>query len=301
MFFIDTGGAHASPGRGTMTGTKDVIQICTDNIPDIWEKYRRLAFRVAMPFIRIYPSQTEDIEQECFLSVVDAVEHYNPDAGDFAVYMPNWVRERVGRYCRRNGCAFSIPEYQFGRLRRLRDARDKTGHVSTCLAGMTEEQVQNTDLAARALSVSSLSDLVRDADGLTLADMVEDKENGIDEAVDRIAMQELHSNLSKLLLCVSKTDREYIKRHYYGGQSYADIGKDTGEKAGNVSSHVHTALGKMRRKARRLRDFDEYLDGRTRSKALRGGCASFNTSWTSSTEHAAIDRIEQKMRVNWDV
>lgn len=268
------------------------MNISINNMSEIWQQYKRLAFSFAKPFMKIYPEQADDIEQECFLAMVDAVGHYDPDKGSFPSCLSLYVQKRVGQYCRRNGCAFSISEHQFENERRLQ--RAGCGSV----AGLSEKQMQNLSAAKAARFSYNFSDPVKNADGLTIEDTIPDNNDGIGAALDRIAMQELRRNLDGLFSCVSDTDGEYIKQHYYRGETYADIGKMQGKKTSYIASHVHAGLEKMRRKAQRSRAFDEYLDNRTRSKALRGGLASFNTSWTSSTECAAFDRIEREIRVN---
>lgn len=290
-----------------MEKNERAVSITPKNMSEIWEKYKRLAFYAAKPFIKGYPQQKEDIEQECYFAIADAVKHYNPNKCAFSTCLFPRVIRRVGEYCRRNSCAFSLPENQFKKERRLQRAQEAlyAGNISlyrslSFLSDYSREAELNTVAFNAARTVSSFSQPINDADGLTIGGAIPDKENGIDAALDRIEQRELRAALDTLLLCLNEKDRDFVKRRYYDGQTLAEIGKFAGKNSSYAYSRIHASLEKMRRKAEKMRIFDEYLDSRTRSKALRGGLASFNTSWTSSTERAAFDRIEKKMRVNWN-
>lgn len=284
------------------TPAADAVTICPDNMAAVWQQYCRLAYHVARPFMRLYPSQADDIRQECYIAMWDAVNAYNPDAGCFANYLPYHVRRVVGQYCRRNASAFSLPEHTNTgrqRLSRARDLLQAAGVDATeqnvlLLSGMNPIEYQNINAAGRALSAASLSDLIPGTDGLTVADAVPDLHNGIDDALENIAADDLHRNLDALLCGLPDADRDMVCRYYYNGQTLAEIGQVYGVAGFTVSRRIKAALRKLKRQAERSRAFDEYLDGRTYTESLRGGLQHFLHTWESSTETAAFHRMETR-------
>ena len=62
-------------------------------------------------------AEEEDLEQEGYLGLSAAVDHYNPDEGvAFLHYASFWIKQYMSRYIKSNG-TIRLPEFMQGRIR----------------------------------------------------------------------------------------------------------------------------------------------------------------------------------------
>lgn len=285
-------------------GTVNPVRIHPDNMAAIWQQYCRLAYHIARPYLHAYPAQADDIRQECYLAICSAVNTYDSKAGSFATYLPYHVRRIVGQYCRRNASAFSLPEHTNTgrqRLARAESALQAAGIATTernvlLLSGISAQEYNTLAAAERARYAASLSDLIPGADGVTVADTIPDPHNGIDDAFERFAADDLRRNLDALLCYASDPERDMIRRYYYEGQTTAEIAEHYEVDPAAVRRKIGSALQKLRRRAQRSRAFEEYLNSETYTTALRGGLDGYLRTWESSTEKAAFNRLAMKQK-----
>lgn len=69
---------------------------------DLYELFERLSFRYVSSLFGHEWLSPEDIRQECRLAVIQAIDHWNPDRGEFPVLLSFYTRRRVRDYLRNN-------------------------------------------------------------------------------------------------------------------------------------------------------------------------------------------------------
>jgi RNA polymerase primary sigma factor len=62
--------------------------------------------------------EMEDLEQEGYLALYDAIEGYDPDTGyKFLTYAENWIRQAMRRYIEKNSSSLRLSHQSQARLR----------------------------------------------------------------------------------------------------------------------------------------------------------------------------------------
>ena len=85
-----------------------------DNMLQLWKQNRRFIYKIANRYTAF--ADVEDLEQEGYLGLNTAVEHYNPDEDvSFIHYAAYWIKQGIVRYIKSNGVV-RIPEFMQGRI-----------------------------------------------------------------------------------------------------------------------------------------------------------------------------------------
>lgn len=86
-----------------------------DNMLQLWQQNRGFIHKIVNQY-KAY-AEEEDLEQEGYLGLCAAVDHYNPDEGvTFIHYASFWIKQYIARYIRGNGTV-RLPEFMQGRIR----------------------------------------------------------------------------------------------------------------------------------------------------------------------------------------
>lgn len=129
----------------------------------------------------------------------------------------------------------------------------------------------------------SLDDVLTDDSDTTYSDMLEDESAA--EPFEAVERDELCSWVRARVEELEHTQRDIIHGMYWDNLSRAEIARQKGLTAAKVAQLQHTALIKLRR----TKEMQEYY----REFCYRHvGLDTFKTTWTSSTEWAAIKRQE---------
>ena len=73
-----------------------------DNMLQLWQQNRGFIHKIVNQY-KAYADE-EDLEQEGYLGLNEAVRHYNPDEGvTFLHYAYYWIKQYIVRYIKGNG------------------------------------------------------------------------------------------------------------------------------------------------------------------------------------------------------
>ena len=96
-----------------MTNEQLVIRIkagedVADHMEQLYSQVRRFIHVMARKFH--VEEELEDLEQEGYLALYDAIDGYDPDHGvKFLTYAEYWIRQRMQRYLQVNGSCMRLP------------------------------------------------------------------------------------------------------------------------------------------------------------------------------------------------
>lgn len=80
-----------------------------NNMLQLWQQNRGFIHKIVNQY-KAY-AEEEDLEQEGYLGLSAAVDHYNPDEGvTFIHYASFWIKQYIARYIRGNGTV-RLPEF----------------------------------------------------------------------------------------------------------------------------------------------------------------------------------------------
>lgn len=249
----------------------------------------------------------EDLEQEGFLALYDAVVRYEPGKGaQFLTYAEYHIRARLGRYLHQNGGGLRLPDRVGVQVRQyerfcsafyMEHGREPDTREAARGLGITPGQAEEVKRAAAVAHVSSLDVPLAGVDGGeggTLGELLPSNGNVAEETEERLAGEQLKRELWACVDSLPEKQAEVIRRRYQAGETLREAGEAIGVNTEAVRQLEGKALRELRKPSRadRLRPFLPEAE-RIYNAALRGGgVGRFRCTWTSSTEREALRLAE---------
>ena len=306
--------ARTNQGKTTVNATNEELAVriragenISQNMAVLYDRMKGFIHSVAWKY-RGQGVELEDLAQEGFLALYDAVEGYDPGQGAvFLTYAGKWIHARIAHYIRANGSPLRLPYHSQEKQRKyirfcsafeMEYGRRPTEAEAARILGITLEQARQARESAYMSALVSLDSPVTGTDGgenTTAGEMVPSAGNLEEEVLERVQQEELSRVLWDCVDSLPDKYPEVIRRRYQGGQSLRQIGEAVGVSTERVRQMEGKALRELRApsKAKRLRPFLPEAD-RVYSEALKGGgAANFGRTWTSSTERVALQLVER--------
>ena len=292
-----------------MTNEQLVIRIkagidTAENMLALYEQVKAFIHSIAWKHRGL--GEVEDLEQEGYLALYDAIDGYDPDTGNkFLTYAEYWIRQRIVRYIERNSSSLRLSFLSQARLRqykRLCDSfmkeygREPSEAETAAQMGLSIDQVRDIHKNACIANMGSLDAPVKgyEEEGLTMIEGIASVEDMEGDAIDRMQHEQLKSVLWECVDSLPDRQQEVIRKRYQGNMTLEAIGKEYGVTREAIRAHEAQAMRELRKpkNSKRLRQFLPEED-RIYSMGLVGnGVDRFNRTWTSSTERAVIAREE---------
>ena len=248
--------------------------------------------------------ELEDLEQEGFLALYDAIDHYEADQGvKFLTYASHWIRQRMQKYIQNTGSPLRLSA---GRQKAIRKYRKfctefqaeqgcKPTEAELCRSlWLTLEQLREIQYDACMTAVKSLDAPIKGAEGeedTTLGELAASATDPCEELLDRLEQEELCSVLWQCVDGLPGKQPDVIRSRYKDNMTMKQCGQFCGISEAEVRKQQLKALRSLRsgENAKKLRPFlpgDAWIY----SGALIGnGVDHFNQTWTSSTERIAME------------
>ena len=273
-----------------------------DNMAILYDQVKD--FIHAMAYKYHGQGELEDLEQEGFLALYDAIDHYEADQGvKFLTYASHWIRQRMQKYIQNTGSPLRLSA---GRQKAIRKYRKfctefqaeqgcKPTEAELCRSlWLTLEQLREIQYDACMTAVKSLDAPIKGAEGeedTTLGELAASAADPCEELLDRLEQEELCSILWQCVDGLPGKQPDVIRSRYKDNMTMKQCGQFCGISEAEVRKQQLKALRSLRsgENAKKLRPFlpgDAWIY----SGALIGnGVDHFNQTWTSSTERVALE------------
>lgn len=268
----------------------------------LWQQMRGFIHSIAARYEGY--AETEDLEQEGFLALCDAIAGYDPEAGSqFITYAGYWIRQRMNRYLEKSGVVH-IPIGMRGKLRdyekfsqvfEQQEKRRPTDREAAYYMRLSVEQVKELQSAQQMAMIGSLDSPITNTDGdkdATAGDLVASGEDLESDVLDAIWQDQLKTELWQMVEALEQDQAAVIRMRFQKGATLQQAGEVVGCTAGKarqIELKGIRELGKPHN-AHRLR---AYLPEAAEASAYHGsGAERFNRTWTSSTERVALRLYE---------
>jgi len=156
---------------------------------------------------------------------------------------------------------------------------------------ISQEQLAELEKNKGMLAIGSTDSILPgDDNDITVGETVVSSENIENDIVEDIAKQQLKQLLWSEVDSLPDEQAAVIRSKYIGNLTLEKTGQQmgiTGSKARTYESKALRALRRCRDFINRVREFDVI-----QTQAYGGGVGSFNRTWTSSTEYAAMKLLE---------
>lgn len=202
-------------------------------------------------------AEMEDLMQEGYIGLSDAVNHFNADRGvSFIHYAAFWIRQSMRRYIDNCGSVLRLPVharediYEYNRV--VKEYRKQCGgwpsEFALCrLLNVSREKLQEIKKNVQIGQIQSLSEVLGgDGEEFTLEDTI-----ASDQDLEGDAVREADTAAMKHELWVA-VDRlpgnlpEVVKRRYIDGQTLREIGAALGMDGSKVDRIEKKALRTLR-------------------------------------------------------
>lgn len=290
-----------------MTNEQLVIRIkagidVADNMAVLWEQNKGFIWKMAERF-KGYEDR-EDLRQQGYIGLCDAVDGYRPEEGiPFINYAAFWIRQSMQRYIETCGSVLRLPSYVRQQARQYKRAcadfqrsqgREPSEWEISRLLGISLEQVGKVRKVADMASTASLDSPAGEAcEGMTIGDMVADETDVEGEILDQLQREQLQAVLWPLVDALPGDQPAAIRLRYQEKLTREEVGERIGCGQAQAQELERKGLRELRRpsNSRRLKPFlEDYIT----VHAYRGsGVETFNRTWTSSTEKTALGLLER--------
>lgn len=273
-----------------------------DNMAILYDQVKD--FIHAMAYKYHGQGELEDLEQEGFLALYDAIDHYEADQGvKFLTYASHWIRQRMQKYIQNTGSPLRLSAGRQKAIRKYRkfctefqtEQGRKPTEAELCRSlWLTLEQLREIQYDACMTAVKSLDAPIKGAEGeedTTLGELAASATDPCEELLDRLEQEELCSILWQCVDGLPGKQPDVIRSRYKDNMTMKQCGQFCGISEAEVRKQQLKALRSLRsgENAKKLRPFlpgDAWIY----SGALIGnGVERFNHTWTSSTERVAME------------
>lgn len=273
-----------------------------DNMAILYDQVKD--FIHAMAYKYHGQGELEDLEQEGFLALYDAIDHYEADQGvKFLTYASHWIRQRMQKYIQNTGSPLRLSAGRQKAIRKYRkfctefqtEQGRKPTEAELCRSlWLILEQLREIQYDACMTAVKSLDAPIKGAEGeedTTLGELAASATDPCEELLDRLEQEELCSILWQCVDGLPGKQPDVIRSRYKDNMTMKQCGQFCGISEAEVRKQQLKALRSLRsgENAKKLRPFlpgDAWIY----SGALIGnGVDHFNQTWTSSTERVALE------------
>ena len=245
----------------------------------------------------------EDLKQECFLALLDAVNSFDSSIGcTFLTHAAYYLKGKIIRYITESktmkvpvNAMFEILE--FDRIRNEYAAKHGRTPGRVILwreYGIKPSQYDKIMMYKRRLSTKSLSDPVTGKDGSTeeAGDLIPSGEDLEGDVTDKVRQEELEKILWGYVDQLPGRAPDILRSRYQRGETQKAIADRYGVNRTLIAATESQACRKlgMGKSGRALRPF--LTDGDIYSRGLRH--SNFSSTWYSSTEAAAEWLMEKE-------
>lgn len=206
-----------------------------DNMLALWQQNRGFIHKIVNQY-RAY-ADAEDLEQEGYLGLSDAVNHYNPDEGvTFLHYASFWIKQYMSRYVKSNG-TIRLPEFMQGRIREynrmvqkwLQNYHREPTDMEIChFLDISREMLENLRKAAQMAQIESLDVPVGEEGDCSMYDLLPSAMDEEEQTLEKIQHEQLCTVLWPLVDSLPGQQPQVIRARYQEKRTLADIAREKG-------------------------------------------------------------------------
>lgn len=274
-----------------------------ENMLQLWQQNKGFIAMIARRYSA--GAEMEDLEQEGYIGLCEAVQHYDPGRGmSFISYAAFWIKRRM-RICADNSRTVRLSVNAGDEVRQyqkiMRECRQEFGCDPSDreLCGflcVSREKLDQIRKAALMGNIRSLSEPILGMDEeISLGDTVASGEDMEEETIREIDKERMKRELWLAVDQLPGDQPAVLRMVYRDGMTRIKAGDVLGYGNGKVGIEERRALNALRRphRCKKFRAyFEEYLSA---APVHHVGVRRFNETWTSEVEREALRRAEEEL------
>lgn len=256
---------------------------------------------IILPYTKRY--EYDDLKQEAFIGLYNALCTYDETRGSFASYFPFYVKSQLKEY-NLNNSSLKVSHDTYNLLMKCERIissyvaeynREPTQKELSQLLIIAEDRVNQLLQYREQMKTLSLSSPIPGGEeDIILADTIADVNEPYTELIEQLDNEGLSKTLDDALSSLPSNQSEAIRDYYYDNKTYNDIATANNCSISNVRIRINNGLRNIRKSKYRkqLREYAEEQFGRS----YRGSLSSFANTQTSITEDIAIKLYERNRK-----
>lgn len=275
-----------------------------ENMLKLWQQNRGFIATVARKYTNL--AEMEDLEQEGYIGLCEAVRHYEPGKGmKFISYAAFWIRQAMRRYTDNCGAVVRLPSNMVDWIRAYKRAAGQykqaygawPSDAALCwLLDISHKKLQEIQQAARMGDIGSLDAPLETDDGdLTVMDMVSSGKDLEEDACRRLDREKLERAVWVAVDQLPGNQPAVLRMIYLDGLNRRQAGEKLGVSLSRARDIELKALRTFRNTRRGLElraYYEEYLAA---APIHHVGVRRFQETWTSEVEREAIEWAEREL------
>lgn len=272
------------------------------NMLKLWQQTEGFIAKLAMKYRGC--AELEDLKQEGYIGLCEAVRQYDPDKGvPFVNYAAFWIRQTMKRYI--DNCCGAIrlsvhaKEWTGKYNRAVREYRKEYGEfppeaVLCALLGVSQKKLQAIQESARMERISSLSEPIAGEDEeLTLYDTLASGEDMEEDAIRKLDAEDMGRELWIAVGELPGNLPRAVTLRYRHGMTLKEVGQSLGVgrgRARQIEAKAIRTLGQRSRGKKYRAYYEQYLAA---GPVRHIGVQSFHRTHMSAVEWEILKILEQ--------
>ena len=284
------------------------IQVGEDtaaNMLQLWEQNQRFIGMIAVKYSGY--AEMDDLKQEGYLALCEAVRHYNPDQGvPFINYAAFYIRQGMQRYIENSGNCIRIPVHRQQSARKYKKivaeyqkrygASPSDAEIRS-LMGIGREELDSIKETVQMRQIQSLSQPMKDSEDVFLEDAVVSGEDLEEEVARKFDHERMSRELWEMVDNLPDQQSGVIRSRYVDGNTLREIGEQQGVSIERVRQTEAKALRALRmpKRCNVFRGYHEvYLSA---APIHHVGVRQFQRTWESEVEREALRWAERELGI----
>lgn len=274
-----------------------------ENMLELWKQNKGFIAMIARRYSA--GAEMEDLEQEGYIALCEAVQHYDPGRGmSFISYAAFWIKRRM-RICADNSRTVRLSFNAGDEVRQywkiMREYRQECGCDPSDweLCGflyVSREKLDQIRKAAQMGNIRSLDEPLQGMDGdISIGDTVPSGEDMEEDTIREIDKERMSKELWLAVDQLPGDQPAVLRMVYRDGMTRIKAGEVLGYGNGKVGIEERRALNALRRphRCKKFRAyFEEYLSA---APIHHVGVSRFKETWTSEVEKEALRWAEEEL------
>ena len=269
----------------------------SDNMLQLWQQNKGFIYKMARKYSGY--AEMDDLMQEGYLGLHEAVRHYEPDQNSsFINYAAFWIRQIMQRYVDNCSSVVRIPVHAREDIREYRKVVREYQEYYGCepsetvlcaLLDVEWEKLQEIKKSAVMGQIDSLSrPMPGQNDDITWADTVASDENIEEDVIQELDRENMSRELWIAVDQLPEDQVDVIRKRYKHRMTVKEVGDSLAISPGAVRNIEAKAMRTLR-SPRRCRTFRVYYEEYIESCSYRHvGVRSFQNTWLSEVEREAL-------------
>ena len=277
----------------------------SDNMLKLWQQNQGFIGKMAARYSSY--AEIEDLKQEGYIALCEAVRHYDLASGvPFINYAAFWMKQQMNRYIDNCGSVVRIPVGVRGEIRRYKKicneyrkyyGAEPSERELCALLRMSPEELHKIQENARKGQIQSLSAPIgADNEEMTLEDTVASGEDLEEECTGRLDRENMKRELWIAVDSLPADQAQTIRCRYMDGMTLKETGERQGISIERVRQNDRKAIRTLRlnKYSRKYRGYyEEYLSA---APVRHVGVSSFQRTWTSEVEREVMRCAGKEVR-----